>query len=90
MDLGKKSKEKLHSCLNLTGTPHVAVPFVFVELHFWVVVVGLPLLVVYEAAGQSTWAPSGCHSQRRHEKLRNWNVMFSISIYLSYCRMEEH
>jgi hypothetical protein len=42
-------KEKLRSCLNLTGTPHVAVPYaLFVELRLRVVVVGLPLLAVYE------------------------------------------
>jgi hypothetical protein len=32
MDLGKKSKEKYRSFSNLTGTPHVAVPYLFVEL----------------------------------------------------------
>jgi hypothetical protein len=37
-------KEKLRSCLNPTGTPHVAVPRVFVELQLWVVVVGFPPL----------------------------------------------
>jgi NADPH-dependent 7-cyano-7-deazaguanine reductase QueF-like protein len=35
-------KEKLRSRLNITGTPHVAVPHVFVELCLWVVGVGLP------------------------------------------------
>jgi hypothetical protein len=46
------SKEKAHSCLNLTGTPHVVVPYaLFVELQLRVVVVGLPLLAVYEVAG---------------------------------------
>jgi hypothetical protein len=45
------SKEKAHRCLNLTGTPHVAVPYtLFVELRLRVVVVGLPLLAVYEVA----------------------------------------
>jgi hypothetical protein len=34
MDLGKMSKEKLLSFLNFTGTPHVAVLYVFVELRF--------------------------------------------------------
>jgi hypothetical protein len=34
MDLGKMSKEKLRSCLNLTGTPNsTLVAHVFVELH---------------------------------------------------------
>jgi hypothetical protein len=43
--LGKTSKEKLGSCLNLTGTPHVAVPYaLFIELQLLVVVVGLPRL----------------------------------------------
>jgi hypothetical protein len=42
--------KELRSCLSLTGTPHVAVPYAFVELRLWVVV-GLPLLVVYEVAG---------------------------------------
>jgi hypothetical protein len=42
--LGKMLKEKLRSCLNPTGTPHVAVPQVFVELQLWVVVVGFPPL----------------------------------------------
>jgi hypothetical protein len=51
MDLGKMSKEKLCRCLNLTGTPHVMVPYVFVELRLRVIVVVLPLLVVYEVAG---------------------------------------
>jgi hypothetical protein len=37
--------------LNLTGTPHVTVPYVFVELQLWVVAVGLPVFVVYEVAG---------------------------------------
>jgi hypothetical protein len=49
--LGKMLKEESRNCLNLTGTPHVAVPYAFVELQLWVVVVGLPLLVVYEVAG---------------------------------------
>jgi hypothetical protein len=45
-------KEKLRSCLNLTGTPHVAVPYaLFVELRLQAVVVSLPLLAVYEVAG---------------------------------------
>jgi hypothetical protein len=38
------SKEKSRSRLNLTGTPHEAVPHVFVALRFWVVVVSLPRL----------------------------------------------
>jgi hypothetical protein len=50
MDFGKMLNEKLRSCLNLTGTPHMEVPYVFVELRR-VVVVGLPLLVVYKVAG---------------------------------------
>jgi hypothetical protein len=37
--------------LNLTGTPHVVVRYVFIELRLLVVLVGLPLLVVYEVAG---------------------------------------
>jgi hypothetical protein len=46
------SKKKAHSCLNLTGTPDLAVPYVlFVELRLRVMVVGLPLLAVYEVAG---------------------------------------
>jgi hypothetical protein len=46
------SKEKSRSCLNLTGTPHVAFLYaLFVKLRLWVVVVGLPLLAVYEVAG---------------------------------------
>jgi hypothetical protein len=44
-------KEKLRSCLNLhrlhTWWP---VPYLFVELQLWVVVVSLPLLAVYEVA----------------------------------------
>jgi hypothetical protein len=45
------AKEKSRSCLNLKGTPHVAVPYVlFIELLLWVVVVGLPLLAVYKVA----------------------------------------
>jgi hypothetical protein len=45
-------REMLRSCLNLTSTPDVAVPYtLFVELQLWVVVVGLPLLAVYEVAG---------------------------------------
>jgi hypothetical protein len=46
MDFGKMLNEKLRSCLNFTGTLHVAVPHLFVEL--CLVVVGLPLLVVHE------------------------------------------
>jgi hypothetical protein len=34
MDLGKMLKEKLRSYLNLTGTPQMVVPYVFVELRF--------------------------------------------------------
>jgi hypothetical protein len=46
------SKEKLSSCLNLTGTPHVAILYaLFVELRLRVMVVSLPLLAVYEVAG---------------------------------------
>jgi hypothetical protein len=46
------SREKAHSCLYLTGTTQVAVPYaLFVELRLWVVVVGLPLFAVYEVAG---------------------------------------
>jgi hypothetical protein len=46
------SKEKLRSCLNLRGL-HTwwSVPYSFVELQLQVVVVGLPLLAVYEVAG---------------------------------------
>jgi hypothetical protein len=50
--LGKMLKAKLRKRLNLTGTPHVGVPYaLFVELRLRVVVVGLPLLAVYEVAG---------------------------------------
>jgi hypothetical protein len=39
------SKEMSRSCLNLTGTPHMASPYVlFVELQLWVVEVCLPCL----------------------------------------------
>jgi hypothetical protein len=34
MYLGKMLNERLRSCLNFTGTPHVAVRYVFVELLF--------------------------------------------------------
>jgi hypothetical protein len=34
MDFGKMLKEKLRSYLNFTGTPHVADPYVIVELRF--------------------------------------------------------
>jgi hypothetical protein len=45
-------KKKAHSCLNLTGTSHLAVQYVlFVELQLRVMVVSLPLLAVYEVAG---------------------------------------
>jgi hypothetical protein len=35
-------------------------------------------------------ASSGRRSLLRHEKIRNWNVMFSISLYLWYCLMAEN
>jgi hypothetical protein len=87
--LGKMSKEKLRSCSNLTGTPHVAVPYVFVELRLWVVVVRLPLLVVYEVLGR-TWASSVHHCWWRYGKRMNWDAMFSNWIYISSYRMEKH
>jgi hypothetical protein len=34
MDLGKMSKEKLCSCSNFMGTPHMAVLYMFLELRF--------------------------------------------------------
>jgi hypothetical protein len=39
---------------------------------------------------QRTWAPSGRRSLLRHEKIRNRNVMFSISLYLWYSHMPEN
>jgi hypothetical protein len=34
MDSGKMLNEKLRSYLNFTGTPHLADPYMFVELRF--------------------------------------------------------
>jgi hypothetical protein len=51
MDLARCQKRCQARGTQARGTPHVAVLYAFfVELQLWVVVVGLPLLAVYEVA----------------------------------------
>jgi hypothetical protein len=56
------SKEKLGSCLNITGTPHVAVPHVFFELRFRVVVVGFSRLSPPSSHGLGKMSKEKSHS----------------------------
>jgi hypothetical protein len=83
------SKEKLCSCLNLWGL-HTwqSVPYSFVELQLRVVVVGVPLLAVYEVAGR-TWASSVRHCWWRYGKI-NRVSMFSKWISIWYCLKAEN
>jgi hypothetical protein len=89
MDLGKKSKEKLRCYLNLTGTPQVAVPYVFVELRASGRSSRPPTLVVYEVAGAeylgSIRLPQSM-AARKDKELECDVLYFSISFVLPHGR----